>query len=594
MSDVAGAERARGAIAFRIVFALLIVGWLAAAWWARQTCLPYDVNNTDVGTYLFQAETFASGKLWRETPMPREFFSQWQAIVRDRSFAYYPPLPAFALAVPLALGGPPFVVPWVASGVSLVLAFAWIQRLAGRRAAGFGAAALAISPFFVANGLSLLSHAFTLALTLAFLLAIERAGSRGARGGSAAAGMFLAAIFASRPVNAAALAIAWIPWALGAMRARTPSPKSTAAAAREARFPWFCAGFAAGFAPLVFYYRALAGRWTLSLFTDYWPRNRFGFGRELGRGEPGHYFQTYADHDFSGFLANLKTYAVGLAEWWTGNAWLSALLIGLSGLLLIQRFRRRRARTPWPSPAKEPPIPDERRAVGEEEGYGRGRILWPLMVWIAAHIGLYALYFTTSTPPTGPRYLAELMPALALLTGWTFAVLSRTRWARGAALALFAGILAAQAAETWRFLAANRQGIFARRTVERRVREGAEAPALVFLRSFWIGHPIPIFRNAPDLSDPVVFACDRGAEDRRLVEQFPDRNAYLLALFPEGRGVRAELVPLYRARERRWLCAPESVEAPFFVGSRFTPPLRLEGETARMLFHPRPSEIVGQ
>lgn len=590
-----------------VALGLLIVGWLAAGWWARQTCLPYDVNNTDVGTYLFQAETFARGKIWRVTPEPREFFSQWQAVVRDRSFAYYPPLPACALAIPLALGEPPFVVPWLASGVSLLLAFVWIARLAGRRAAGFGVGALAISPFFVANGLSLLSHALTLALTFAFLLAVERAAFRRARSGCVASGLLLAAIFASRPVNAAALALAWLPWAYGMMRApqtRDPSLAEGLPPDREmrgrqpslvmTRGALFLAGCAAGVIPLLLYYRALVGRWTLSLFTDYWPRNRFGFGRGLGRGEPGHYFQTYTDHDFSGFLANLKTYAVGLAEWWTGNTWLSGLLVGLGGLLIIQRSRRRRTRTALSTPPKEPSIPDERRGAGGEEENVRRHILWPLTVWIVAHIGLYAFYFTTSTPTTGPRYLAELMPALALLTGGTLALLSRRRWARGTALALFAGILAAQAAETWRFLATNRRGIVARRTVERCVREGAEAPALVFLRSFWIGHPIPIFRNAPDLSGPVVFACDRGAEDRHLVERFPDRNAYLLALTPENRGMRAELVPLYRARERRWLRAAESVEAPFFVGSRFTAPLRLEGETARLLFHPRPDEIVGQ
>jgi hypothetical protein len=568
MGEVKRVERVRGAVASRVALFLLVAAWLAAGWWARHACLPYDVNNTDVGTYLFQAGTFAGGKAWRATPEPREFFQQWQAIVRERSFAYYPPLPALALALPLAAGLPPFLVPWLASGLALALAFAWIGRLAGRRAAGFGTFALAMSPFFVANGLSVLSHAFTLALAFGFLLAAERAAATGARGWLAAAGALLAAVCASRMVNALALGLAWLPWAMALPIAdcRLPIEERRRRTIRNAT--GFAAGVVAGLVPLLLYYRALAGRWTLSLFTDYWPRNRFGFGQGLGRGEPGHFFQTYADHDFAGFLANLRSGAEGLAQWWTGNAWLSLALLAIAAWAAWSVAGRRRP--------------------------GARHWAWPLLAWVALHAGLYAGYFTPSTPTTGPRYLAELMPALALATGWAFSAVSRAPRLRVAAAVAFAGVLAAEASATVHFLATNRRGIPARRAVERCVREGAEGPSLVFLRSFWIGHPLPIFLNRADLRGGTIFACDRGAEDRALVERFPDRNAYVLALAPEGRGVRVELVPIYRAGERQWLRAPESVEAPFFVGSRFTPPLRLEGETARRLFHPRPDEIEGQ
>ncbi|MCC7518305.1 MAG: hypothetical protein IT578_03870 [Verrucomicrobiae bacterium] len=584
----------RGRIARdRFLLATFVAAWLVAAGWARHECLPYDVNNTDVGTYLFQAETFAAGRLWRETPEPREFFQQWQAIVRDRSFAFYPPLPALALALPLAFGGPPFSIPWLASGLALLLAFVWIRRLAGRRAAWWGTVALALSPFFVANGLSLLSHAVTLGLTFAFLIAVERAAA-GSHGGAAVSGALLAAVFASRPVNALALALAWFPWVVVSSGIHG---RPTAAKRRRKAFLAglsFSAGFAAIFAPLMLYYRELSGRWTLSLFTDYWPRVRLGFGQGVGRGEPGHYFQTFGDHDFFGFLANLKYYAKSLAEWWTGNAWVSLALLGFAGVLGATRLRRRIARaTSVVSNANEKSSP----AASLKKfslAFGIPRALWPLSVWVVLHVGFYASYFSRSTEATGPRFLAELMPALAFVTGWTFAAAQRALRLRVAAALLFAGLLAAQAEGVARFLRFNRLGIPARRGVELCVREEAEAPALVFLRSFWIGHPLPIFRNSPGLSEAMIFACDRGAEDRRLVERFPERNAYVLALFPERRGVRAKLVPIYRARDRRWLRAPESVDAPFFVGARFTAPLRLEGETARKLFHPRPEEIEGQ
>lgn len=556
--------------------AILVAVWMAAAWWARRECLPYDVNNTDVGTYLFQAETFAAGQLARPTPEPREFFSQWQAIVRDRSFAYYPPLPAVAMALPIAFGGSPFWVPWLSSGLVLVLTFIWIRRLAGKRAAWFGTLVLAVSPFFVANGLSVLSHAFTLLLTVAFLVAVERWRAMGSRGWAAAAGTLLAAVFASRPVNALALGIAWVPWAVASTIANCQLPTEERKRQGFMGVAGFAVGFAALFVPLALYYHEMAGRWTLSLFTDYWPRNRFGFGQGLGRGETGHYFQTFTDHDFFGFLGNLRYSAEGLATWWTGNAWLSAALLGLVGILLVLRIKNRIS------------------SIGSRQ-LAVGNVGWPLLVWPAAHVFLYAGYFTPSTPTTGPRYLAELMPALALATGWGMARLATGGVARRRlALLLFSVAMVVSAQAVVRFLRLNQLGIPARRAVEHGVVGEARAPAVVFLRSFWIGHPLPIFRNLPSLSGPVIFACDRGAEDRRLVERHPDRNAYVLALFPEGRGVRTEMVPVYRANDRRWLRAPESVEAPFFVGSRFTPSLRLEGEAARKLFYPQPDEIEGQ
>lgn len=566
--------------------AILVAVWLAAAWWARRECLPYDVNNTDVGTYLFQAESFAAGHFVRPTPEPREFYSQWQAIVRDRSFAYYPPLPAVAMALPIAFGGSPFLVPWLSSGLALVLTFIWIRRLAGKHAAWFGTLVLAVSPFFVANGLSVLSHAFTLLLTVAFLVVVERWRTTGSRRWAVVAGALLAAVFASRPVNALALGIAWVPWMilvrrekgegrgledelLGEGEGKGSMGRRRVFSFLISHFSLFVGGFAALFVPLALYYYELAGRWTLSLFTDYWPRNRFGFGQGLGRGEPGHYFQTFTNHDFFGFLGNLWYSAEGLATWWTGNAWLSAALLGLVGILLVLRIGNR--------------IP----SIGNR--------FWPLLAWPAAHILLYAGYFTPSTPTTGPRYLAELMPALALAAGWGMARLATGGVARRRlALLIFAVAMVVSVQAVVRFLRLNQLGIPARRAVEHGVVGEARAPAVVFLRSFWIGHPLPIFRNLPSLSGPLIFACDRGAEDRRLVERHPERNAYILALFPEGRGVRAELVPVYRASDRRWLRAPESVEAPFFIGSRFILPLRLEGDAARKLFYPRAEEIEGQ
>ncbi len=162
--------------------ALPAVVWLLVAWWLRHEFLPYDVNNTDVGTFLFQAETFAGGHLSRVTPEPREFFAQWQVIVRDRSYAYYPPGHALMLAVPLRFGLDPWLVPWLAGALTLIATALWTRRLAGPVAGALAAGLLLVSPFFVANAISLLSHSTTLLLTLLFLLAVTRWARRGGGG----------------------------------------------------------------------------------------------------------------------------------------------------------------------------------------------------------------------------------------------------------------------------------------------------------------------------------------------------------------------------------------------------------------------------
>lgn len=544
----------------------------------RHEFLPYDVNNTDIGTYLFQAETFAKGKLWRETPQPLEFFQQWQVIVRDHSYAYYAPGHAFFLAIPKLLGLDPWITPWLSSGLSLFLLFLWSRRIAGTEAAVLAASLLALSPFFAVNGTSLLSHSSALLLTLLFLWLSAIWKQEKCPLAAFLSGWTLAFLFATRSLNAVALGLIWIPWIL------IPRERNRdfgffhfkSILSRERRsWTLFATGVILPMGFLLLYYRELCGRWTTDLFTDYWPRNKFGFGTNLGRGEPGHFFQTYTHHDLSGMLANWKYSFETLALWWTGHAWITLLLLVLSLLLLA--FHR------LSSPPSNLSSASNRSL----------RSAPPLLLWILIHIFLYSLYYTPSTGFSGPRYLTEILPALALLTARLFLAAARLR----SVWLLLLMLLFASSAVWFKsnLYAANAQGNASKRCVEQTVLVGARPPALVFLRSFWIGHPYPIFRNDASMNAPILFACDRGTEDARLIEKYPDRNAYILAVAPQKKGlVQTELIPIYDGYQRRWIRDPATVCAPFFIGSRFTRPLELRGEIARQLFHPTPDEIVGQ
>jgi hypothetical protein len=573
----------------RLILILIVIAWMGIAWWVRNEYLPYDSPNTDWATSLFQAQTFAAGEMSRSTPEPREFFQQWQAVVRDRSYAYYAPLHGALLAIPLALGLDPWLVPWICSGGCLILMFAWARRVVSERVALIAVAALALSPFFASNAPSLLAHSTCLFVTL-FCLWSFMCWRRGGETWSAAlAGLALGCLFAHRSLNAVAFGAVWIPWVIWSRR---ESIRKEVVA---------CVSFAAVaigvVGALALYYHALCGRWVLELFTDYWPRNRYGFGANLGRGEPGHFFQTSATHDWGSWFGNLGYYFVETGRWWSGSLSLSLVL----GLAIAWAGYRA--------------LVLKREGVVDDPRYGR-TLLVALLAWPIVHVVLYAFYFTPSLPDssrgfafvpwldrwflpartgyTGPRYVFEIIPVLALLSGWGLA------WLAAHDRRIFAVLAAVLlTSTTWfkiDYCERHAKRLPAQRMVAGVVREGVHPPALVLIRSFWIGLPFPIFLNPPSMSGPILYACDRGAEDRRLAERFPERNIYVLVVAPPSGGspAKVELVPVYDPTTRRWLTDPGKIEAPFWIGSGFTKPVRLEGETARRYFHPRPDEIIPQ
>ena len=132
-------------------------------------------NSGDEYAYLYQAQTFASGRLWNPAPAAPDLFGSYY-IVNDgsRAFSSFPVGWPLALAGALRLGMPPWLVNPCLGVLSLVVLFAIGRRLHGPRVAAAATFLVAISPFFLFHAGSFFSHTFTSVLVLVAAYAAVR------------------------------------------------------------------------------------------------------------------------------------------------------------------------------------------------------------------------------------------------------------------------------------------------------------------------------------------------------------------------------------------------------------------------------------
>lgn len=237
-------------------------------------------HTQDEVAYLFQARTFASGRLWVPAP-PDGLLGAFQTVflIGDgaRWYGKYPFGWPAALA-PFAAAG----VEWLANPLANALALMLFFRVLARRwPAGWalgGVALLAASPFFVAMGASLLTHPLALVLVLAVADGVETLPS--ARG-ALVAGCAVAALFTVRPLDAVAVAIP--AFLIGAVRCRAAGLDAKARAGRAAALLWPVA--LAALATLA-YNALLTGDPLVSPFLKHNPMDRPGFGPGVGTFAP--------------------------------------------------------------------------------------------------------------------------------------------------------------------------------------------------------------------------------------------------------------------------------------------------------------------
>jgi hypothetical protein len=191
-------------------------------------------NSGDEYCYLYQAETFALGRVVN-TPHPQQVFFDVYHVreVDGRLFSVFPPGWPAILAVALVARVPLWAVNPLLGLLTLGLTFAVGRRLHGERVATVTVAALATSPFFLFNSASYFAHALCAVFVLAFawfgLRAVDeqRAGWAVAAGAAIGAALLTrnyTAVWCGMPFGIALMRRGRIGWALVALAALGCAP----------------------------------------------------------------------------------------------------------------------------------------------------------------------------------------------------------------------------------------------------------------------------------------------------------------------------------------------------------------------------------
>ncbi len=434
----------------------------------------------DEVAYLYQAQVFASGKAYAESPERTScFFAPFILDHEGRRFGKYPPGWPALLAVGLWLGQA-----WWVNAAGAALTTAVVYRL-GRAlhdpiTGGIAAALAASSPFVLLLAGSLMSHTWCGVLVTAFLWAYWRACTtrKGADGWALGAGAALGAAFAVRPFTAVAAALpaaAWAGWLL--------------IRERRWRLAWF---LALGFAPLALTVPIANAVWTgdplLPPYVLFWPYDRLGFGPGTGPLPGGNTVWL----GLSGSFAAIGHLATHLLGWPT---------LSLSFAVILFLFR-----------------PRLRRDV-----FLAGTAL--------SLVFAYALYWT-SGDVFGPRYSYEIAGALFVLSAR--GIVRAGMWARSrnrlwpfvAAVGLLAavdlGMYLPSQLDAYR-------GLYGVTAQPRAVMEEADlhnALVIVEEERGWWDYAVAFSMNAPGLDGDVVYASDCTPYNDALIARYPGRAVY--------------------------------------------------------------------
>lgn len=498
MSDGRGARKRIDVSLFDLAGLLIALAGFALSLWVATRFFEKMPHIEDEMAFVWQARVIAeSGSLVTPTPVcPECFLVPFVVDHNGLRFGKYPPGWPVVLSFGEMLDARELVNPLFA-GLS-----AWlIYRLGGRLftpPVGLLAAFLSVlSPFFLINAGSLLSHSWSLFLTLGFTLAwLDLTGAGPLRVprwmALATAALCLSALALTRPLTAVGVALPFGAHALFLL----------ARSSRAMRLSLIVFGLLTGVLSAMYFlwqYR-VTGDSLLNPYTLWWPYDKIGFGPGVGVNPLGHsltkaLFQTH-------FSLNVGSHDL------FGWPYLSYLFLPF-GL--------------WAG----------RRKLG---------------VWLAAGsaLGLVAAYMLYWTPAWvyGPRYYYEGLPAAAVLTAaglaWLAGAFRRTgvhaAWSRARRWLVWtmAGVLVAgnvvfylplrlgmmyglndiRASDLAPFLTPEMQ---------------RQPPTLVFVhvQDYWIEYGRLLDLQSPLYTSQFIFAVSRGkVADQIVREAFPDRQVW--------------------------------------------------------------------
>ena len=442
---------------------------------------------------LWQARVIARGELTLPSPSePRSFLVPFVIDYQGQRFGKYPPGWPAALSLGARAGAAWLVNPLLA-GLAVWLTFRLGSKLLGAWAGLLAALLLASSPMFLMLSASLMSHTFSLVLCLIFTLAWFELFFPGPEGGhvprrgllTALAGSSLGLLALTRPWTAVAIAVPFIVDAgLRMLRG-----------GRDERLQLLAIAGLAGLlsACILLWQYALTGDALLNPYTLWWPYDRLGFGPGIGVTEKGHnLYWAFYNSRFS-----LRAGMHDLFGW----PYLSWLFLPF-GIFALRR---------------------ERKA-------------WLLAGIVLALIAFYAAYWIGSWL-FGPRYYAEALPALAVLSAagiawagvWCNPPGLAARARRLAVTALVAMLLAANV--LW-YLPARIGGLHGLYHITRAPSAWIEQQdlghALLMVQAdHWYGYAQLLPLVEPFTESDLLVAWSRGPQvDGELIASLPDRAVY--------------------------------------------------------------------
>jgi 4-amino-4-deoxy-L-arabinose transferase-like glycosyltransferase len=340
----------------------------------------------DEVAFLFQAKTYAGGHLFVSPPASPAFFDLPFLITEGgKWFGKYPPGYPLVLAIGVLIGQP-WVINPLAASLTLVFVYLIGNTLYGKRTALLAVILALVSPFFLLQSGTLMSHPSTMLFLAVFAYWLLRISQQPNRGLALLAGSMLGIAFLSRQLTAIAMAI---PFGIYALYSITRDRRQIST------YLWVVVGCVPFAAALMAYNHFLTGSFFTSPYELYWTYDRIGFGPGAGPTLEGHSIE-YAKLNTALNLDALRETLFG----WPNGFSLFPLYFALIALLGRNLARLILRRTPF---ALTPAI--------------RTADLWDLLLLgtIVCIIGAHMTYWAAGLM-YGPRYYFEAMPAILLLS----------------------------------------------------------------------------------------------------------------------------------------------------------------------------------
>jgi hypothetical protein len=476
------------------------------AYWVTESIFEGIPHIEDEIAYVWQAQAIASGQLAVPSPPePRSFLVPFVVDHEGLRFGKYPLGWPALLAFGVRFGMRSWVNPLLA-GLGVWLTYRLGKKILGETVGLLAAGLTLVSPFFLLNSGSLLSHPFGLVLCTVFAIAWLDATASGEPDGKDArigvlaawtAGLSLGLLALTRPWTAVAAGLPfgihglYLLWrGSSQIKRRVLGIGILAVAVGGLNFVW---------------QYAVTGDPTLNPYTLWWPYDQIGFGPGIGRAENGHNLRLAVVNT----KASLRS-GYGDLFGWLSFSWLF-LPVGLLAVFLRKNWRALLVSS----------------VIGS-------LVLFYMAYWVGAWL-------------FGPRYYYEALSSLTLLSGLGIAFLAGwpvepgapwrhySGWKRARPLGVFAMVALLVAGNLVFYLPARLDGMSGLYGMERADLKpflAAEAqdlsPALIVVHpDRWMDYGVLLELQDPFLDTPFIFIFSRGPEaDARVAEHFPERAVF--------------------------------------------------------------------